>query len=67
MDKEKQELRVKLALEYGDVWDTDQLKEGYSVEGFSAGFVVVTRKADKVRGSLDFTHSPRFYFNFMKA
>lgn len=67
MDAEKQALRVELALKYGDVWDTTQLQEDFTVEGFSMGFVVVKRKDDGVRGSLDFTHSPRFYFNFKEA
>jgi hypothetical protein len=25
----------------------------------------VTRKADGVKGSMEFTHNPRFYFNFV--
>jgi hypothetical protein len=33
--------------------------------GFMAAFVVVTRKADGVKGSMEFTHNPRFYFNFV--
>ena len=67
MDQEKQALRVELALKHGDVWDTTQLQEDFKVEGFGAPYVVVTRKADDVRGSLEFTHSPRFYFNFKEA
>jgi hypothetical protein len=53
-----------LEAKYGQVWDTSQLSEDFSVEGFAAPFVVVTRKADNVRGSLAFQHSPRFYFEF---
>jgi hypothetical protein len=30
-----------------------------------APFVVVRRKADGRKGSLEFQHHPRFYFNFM--
>lgn len=29
-----------------------------------APLVVVRRKADGVKGSLEFQHNPRFYFNF---
>jgi hypothetical protein len=29
-----------------------------------APFVIVTRKSDGAKGSLEFTHNPRFYFNF---
>jgi hypothetical protein len=32
--------------------------------GFMAPFVIVTRKSDGAKGSLEFTHNPRFYFNF---
>jgi hypothetical protein len=45
-------------------WNTQQLKEEFEVHSFLAPFVFVTRKSDKVKGSLEFTHSPRWYFNF---
>ena len=48
-----------------DRWTTDQLREEFDVVGFAAPFVVVIRKADKVKGSLEFTHNPRVYFNFV--
>lgn len=56
--------REALEGEYGQVWDTTQLTEEFSVEGFAAPFVVATRKSDGVRGSLMFQHRPRFYFRF---
>jgi hypothetical protein len=34
------------------------------VIGFAAPFVVVRRKSDGVKGTLEFTHSPRVYFDF---
>jgi hypothetical protein len=43
---------------------TEQMVTLYDVIGFSAPYVVVTRKADGVRGSLVFTHSPRVYFGW---
>jgi hypothetical protein len=46
-------------------WNTDQLREQFEVHGFLAPFIVVTRKADGVKGSMEFTHSPRLYFNFV--
>ncbi len=49
---------------YGDVWDTDQLTEFFRPVGFMAPFLVVVRIADNVKGSLEFQHNPRFYFNF---
>jgi hypothetical protein len=47
-------------------WDTDQLREEFDVIGFLAPFVVVRRKSDGAMGSMEFNHSPRFYFNFVK-
>ena len=46
---------------------TEQMCALYDVIGFSAPFVVVTRKSDGKRGSLEFTHSPRFYFGFREG
>ena len=43
---------------------TAELTEEYDVLGFLAPFVVVRRKSDGVAGSMEFTHHPRFYFNF---
>jgi hypothetical protein len=34
------------------------------VLGFSAPFVVVRRRSDNVKGSLEFTHAPRLYFGW---
>ncbi len=50
--------------EAGQRWDTDALRQEFEVTGFLAPFVMVRRRADGVKGSLEFTHSPRFYFNF---
>lgn len=46
-------------------WDTAALQRDFDVIGFQAPFVVVYRKSDGVRGSLEFTHSPRVYFNWV--
>jgi hypothetical protein len=48
-------------------FDTTQLQELFEVHGFLAPFVSVTRKADGVRGTMMFTHSPRRYFNFVPS
>jgi hypothetical protein len=45
-------------------WDTAELQRDFEVEGFCAPFVVVRRKSDGVRGSLQFNHNPRVYFGF---
>lgn len=44
------------------VWTTDELRAEFDVEGFAAPYVVVRRKSDAVKGSLQFSHHPRFYF-----
>ena len=46
-------------------WTTDQLREEFEVLGFLAPFVAVVRKSDGVEGSMEFSHDPRFYFNFV--
>lgn len=66
-DKEREEFRAALAAKFGQTWDTAELQETYTVVGFCYGCAVVVRKSDGERGSLDFTHSPRFYHSFMKG
>jgi len=56
--------REALEAQYGQVWDTGELGKDFQVLGFLAPYVVVRRKSDGVRGSLEFQHHPRFYFNF---
>lgn len=45
------------------MWDTTELAE-FVIIGFMAPILVVQRKADGVKGTLEFQHQPRFYFNF---
>jgi hypothetical protein len=56
--------RSALEKEHGQVWDTNELSQDFSVLGFMAPFVVVKRKSDGVKGSLMFQHNPRYYFSF---
>jgi hypothetical protein len=56
--------REGLEAQYGQVWDTSQLAADFEVIGFMAPLAVVRRRADGVKGSLEFQHSPRFYFSF---
>ena len=51
-------------MESGKKWDTKALVEEFDVVGFQAPFVVVVRKADGVKGSLQFDHAPRVYYDF---
>lgn len=56
--------REALEAEHGQVWDTDQLGQDFEAIGFMAPLIVVRRRSDGVKGSLEFQHSPRFYFNW---
>jgi hypothetical protein len=54
--------RQALEAEYGQVWDTDQLRADFEVIGFMAPLVVVKRRSDGTKGSLEFQSVPRLYF-----
>lgn len=56
--------REVLEARYGQVWDTGELTEAFEVRGFMAPYCICLRKSDGVLGSMEFQHSPRFYFNF---
>jgi len=45
---------------------TDEMLAAYDVVGFAAPFVVVTRKSDGKRGTLEFTGRPRTYFGWQE-
>jgi hypothetical protein len=57
--------RQRLQAQHGQVWDTVQLAQDFELLGFMAPYVVVRRRADGRKGSLEFQHNPRFYFNFV--
>jgi hypothetical protein len=59
--------REALEAQHGQVWTTDDIRNEFEVLGFMAPYVVVRRKSDGMRGSLEFQHDPRFYFNFQLA
>ena len=56
--------RKELEERHGEVFDSDEVREQFTVTGFAAPFMVVVRKADNLKGSLMFQHSPRFYWGF---
>lgn len=60
------EARAELEAKHGQVWDRDQVEAEFEVLGFMAPFMVVRRKADGTKGSLEFQHAPRFYFNYVE-
>lgn len=47
-----------------DTWDTAALQRDFEVLGFAAPFVVVRRRFDGKKGSLEFNHNPRIYFGW---
>ena len=57
--------REALEAKHGQVWDTQELQRDFQALGFMAPYVIVSRRADGAKGSLQFQGSPRFYFNFM--
>ena len=56
--------RARLEAQYGRIWDTGELRTEFEVLGFMAPYVVVRRRSDNQKGSLEFQHHPRFYFSF---
>lgn len=56
--------REDLQAKYGKVWDTGQLTDEFEALGFLAPLIVVRRRSDGVKGSLEFQHSPRYYFGW---
>ena len=47
-------------------WTTAELQEEFEVIAFLGPFVSVRRKSDEIKGTMEFTHKPRLYFNFIK-
>lgn len=61
------DVRDNLEKKYGQVWDTTELRKDFEVVGFAAPFVLAKHKDTGVKGSLEFQHDPRFYFNWMPS
>ena len=56
--------RKMLEKDYGTVYNTSELSDAFEVISFLAPYVLVKRKSDGQRGTLMFSHRPRFYFEF---
>ena len=56
--------REDLEAEYGQVWNTEELRAEFEVDGFLAPYVIVRRREDGIVGSLLFQADPRLYFYF---
>lgn len=64
LTEEEARARLEAAVGKDNVWNTQELREAFQVEGFLAPFCAVRRKSDGRRGSVQFTHHPRLYFDF---
>jgi hypothetical protein len=56
--------RAAIEAQYGQAWDTSELSTDFEVIGFMAPYVVVRRRSDGKKGSLEFQNIPRIYHNF---
>jgi hypothetical protein len=56
--------RAYLEAHHGQVWNSDELRRDFSVTGFAAPLVVVTRRSDGAVGTLTFQHIPRLYYDW---
>ena len=54
--------REALEEKHGDVFDTGEVQERFSIKGFLAPFVDATEKSTGKRCLLMFQHRPRFYW-----
>jgi hypothetical protein len=53
-----------LAENQEQTWDTQAMQRDFEPLGFASPFIVVRRRSDGKKGSLEFTHSPRVYFGW---
>ncbi len=56
--------REALEATHGQIWSTDELTTDFEALSFLAPYIVVKRVSDGIKGTLEFQHSPRFYYNF---
>lgn len=54
--------REYLEAKYGEVWDTTQLQQEFTVLAFMAPYCIVKRGG--VKGTVKFQHDPRLYYSF---
>jgi len=58
--------REELEEKYGEVWDTQQMQDKFTVIGFLAPYAEVTENESGKKGTIEFQADPRFYFNFIE-
>jgi hypothetical protein len=52
---------------YKRSWTPENVLMTFDMIGHTAGVCSVIRKSDKATGTLNYTNSPRVYFNFRKG
>jgi hypothetical protein len=57
-------IKADLIVRYGEVLTTPEATGLYEFISFCAPMVKVVRRCDGAAGYMQFTHSPRFYFDF---
>jgi hypothetical protein len=63
-DSDSERERLEALHGKGNVWNTTELNRDFEVRGFMAPFCIVRQRITDRIGSVEFQHSPRFYFNF---
>ena len=56
--------RKRLEAIHGKVYNTSEVASEFDILAFMAPYVVVTSRRTMQKGTLEFQHHPRFYFNF---
>lgn len=67
MDINESIAKAELEKNNGKVWTTGEMTKEFDVKSFLAPFVTVVRRSDGVKGTLMFSHRPRFYFKFKEV
>jgi hypothetical protein len=60
------QVKKELVAKYGEAMTTPEAMEKYTFLSFLSPYAFVERKEDGVKGTLEFTHRPRFYFKFVE-
>ena len=59
--------REALEEQHGQVWSTEEMRAEFAALGFLAPFIMVQRNSDGKKGTLEFQHSPRFYYGWQEG
>ena len=59
--------REVLEKERGQVWNTEEVSKDFEITGFMAPYVVVIRRSDNIKGTLEFQDMPRYYYDFKEV